>query len=297
MMWKVAPSYQKATIVRVNENDKKAYIEQKCDRCGGRGLIAARVENGHIIPIPVDGGVCYKCNGTGTIGIWVKAYTEKEYKSYVAAQEKAKERKAKAAEEKKQALMKESEENKKEKLVEFGYDPENPVIYMIVGNTYSIKDELKEMGCRFDRALGWYSAHPIEIPEGYFIATLPFDEAFDWNALNKRFYIKEGVKEVAEAAQMKVMPESKSEYIGEVKDRLRDLSVTLTGVRQMDGYYGTTTIYTFEMGDNVLVWMTSTSQNIEVGEHVLLTGTVKEHSEFRGVKQTKLSRCKIVKGA
>ena len=297
MEWKVAPSYQNATIVKVDSVNKKAYIKETCDRCGGRGIVAARVENGKIVPIPVDGGICYKCGGAGFISKWVKAYTDKEYDAYLNSREKARQKRQQAAEDKKQSLIDNSEANKLALLEEFGYDTKNPTIYMIVGNTYSIKDDLKAKGCHFEKILGWYCSHPIDVPEEFYVATVAFDDIFDWNPYTKRFSIKEGASKVAEAAQISVLPESKSEYIGEVKDRLRDMKVTLTGARTMDGYYGTTTIYTFDFNDNILVWMTSTSQDIEVGDEVLLTGTVKQHKEFRGVKQTQLSRCKITKGA
>ena len=59
MKYMVAPSYKNASIVEINEETKKAYIKITCDRCGGRGIVASRIENGKIIPIPVDEGICY----------------------------------------------------------------------------------------------------------------------------------------------------------------------------------------------------------------------------------------------
>lgn len=43
---------------------------------------------------------------------------------------------------------------------------------------------------------------------------------------------------------------------------------------------------------NVFVWMTSTCR-ISVGEYVELTGKVKSHDIYDGVKQTRIARCKI----
>jgi hypothetical protein len=40
---------------------------------------------------------------------------------------------------------------------------------------------------------------------------------------------------------------------------------------------------------------TSCKYDVEIGDHILLTGTVKEHSEYKGVKQTKMSRCILKK--
>lgn len=164
MKWMVAPSYANATIKKVNEDTHKAYIEDTCDRCGGRGIIVARVENGQPIPIPVDGGVCYKCGGSGKIQKWVKAYTESEYDSYIKATERRKARSAEIAEQKRQEELNKREAKRIEWMRTQGYDVTNPVVHIVAGgNTYDIKDELKAAGCRFDRALGWYSTHEISV--------------------------------------------------------------------------------------------------------------------------------------
>ena len=294
----VAPSYANAEILKIDEKTKKAYIKEKCPRCGGLGFIVSRVENGQMIPIPVDGGICYKCNSEKYIYKWVKAYTEEEMNKYLASQERVKERKAEKAELERQEKLNKSKENQEALLVKWGYDVENPLIWLIGGgSTYEIKDQLKEMGCKFNPAFGWYSNHPIDVPTGYRIVSINFYDAYVWYPLSKRFELKDNAKEIADAAKATLEPESHSEYIGEIKERLRDLKVTLTAVRSFDSFYGTSFIYTFTYGENVLVWITSSCKDIEEGEEILLTGTVKEHSEYKGIKQTKLSRCIIKKEA
>lgn len=52
-------------------------------------------------------------------------------------------------------------------------------------------------------------------------------------------------------------------------------------------------IYKFKAGNDILVWNTTSFQDLEQGKHYMVRGTVKEHSEYRGEKQTALSRCKI----
>lgn len=290
----VAPSYQSATIVKVNEETHKALIEEKCPRCSGLGFIVSRVENGQYIPIPVDGGICYQCNGEKIVSKWVKAYTEKEYEKYVASQKRAKERKVEAAEARRVQALAQSEENRKSRLVEWGYDPENPLIWLVGGgNTYEIKDWLKEQGCKFCKELGWYSCKPLDVPVGYGMVSVKFEDVYEWFPMTKRFELKENAKECADAALSALLPESKSEYIGSIKERIRDLEVEVTGSREISGYYGISTVYTFANGDNVLTWITSSCKDIKVGDHVLLTGTVKEHKLYNGVKQTILSRCII----
>lgn len=86
--------------------------------------------------------------------------------------------------------------------------------------------------------------------------------------------------------------ESKSEWIGEIKERLRDLRVTLTGRRECSGMYGDSVLFTFEdEAENILTWFTTRPPEIEVGHSYLLTGTVKKFTEYNRVKQTQLNRC------
>jgi hypothetical protein len=70
--------------------------------------------------------------------------------------------------------------------------------------------------------------------------------------------------------------------------------------------YGTTTIYihTFKIGDDTVIWKTGSTlgrwndkdewESIEEGSQVHLKGTIKEHSEYKGEKQTVLTRCRLV---
>ena len=285
MTWYVAPSYQHAKIVKVDEEIRKAYITETCWKCGGSGEYAWF-------------GTCFACGGSGHIDKWVKAYTKEELDKYVVAQEKAKERREKKAEQARQEKLNNSDENRKELLAKWGYDPENPLIWLVGGgSTFEIKDWLKEQGCKFCKELGWYSCKELDVPEGYTMVSINFMDVYDWFPMVKRFEIKENAKEIADAALATLMPESHSEYVGEVKERVRDLDVTLTSARSFDGFYGTNFIYTFDYKENVLIWITSSCKDIEVGDKLLLTGTIKEHETYKGVKQTKLSRCVIKKGA
>lgn len=90
-----------------------------------------------------------------------------------------------------------------------------------------------------------------------------------------------------------------SQYVGEVGGKV-DLQVTYIGSphfeRKSFGGYGTETCYIHTFKDasgNKLVWKTGKYAQIEEGATVHLAGTIKEHSEYKGEKQTSLIRCKI----
>ena len=247
--WKVAPSYSNSSIEKVNEKEKKAYIKMECPRCSGLGIIVSRVENGHIVPIPVDGGVCYQCNGKKVIHKWVKVYTEKEYDRYIANQTKAKERKQAKWEAKMAKLEADSEINKKETLAKMGFDVENPMIYVIIGgNTYNVKEEIKERGGRYNATFGWHYTSNNEPPHGFTTIAIPIDSVYEWFPRIKKFMLKDTAKVVVEEAKKTALPPSKSEYIGEEKERMRDLIVTLTDARPVESRFGTSILFTLKQG-------------------------------------------------
>ena len=78
----VADSYKNMKVISEpfeNEKGKMVVkVEETCDRCGGLGFVVSRVENGKPIPIPVDGGICYKYNGTKVVAKIVRGCSEKK---------------------------------------------------------------------------------------------------------------------------------------------------------------------------------------------------------------------------
>lgn len=175
-----------------------------------------------------------------------------------------------------------------------GFNTETEVTYVIWGDdTYSIKDWLKEQGCKFNPVLKWHSPVQFDLPEGFGMIAFQFDELAEWdeNCFDVFFY--EDAKAKVERKVREAEGPSLSEFVGEVGERLRNLTAVYKSCRGFMGKYGWTNIYTFQSGENILVWFTATDCDLEYGTIVDLTGTVKKHEEFRGVKTTQLSRCII----
>lgn len=87
---------------------------------------------------------------------------------------------------------------------------------------------------------------------------------------------------------------SGSEYVGTVGDRVKGLLVRVIRRKVLEGgQFGPTTMYRMlDMQGNVLVWFSSRDV-MDEGEWYTLTGTVKRHEEYEGVKQTQLTRCAV----
>jgi len=85
--------------------------------------------------------------------------------------------------------------------------------------------------------------------------------------------------------------QSCSEYLGEVGKRLDVAVKEMHIVTSWESVYGTTFVYKIvDTCGNILTWKTSVMVPDEVKT---LKGTVKAHSEYRGVRQTELTRCKV----
>ena len=289
----VAKSYRGAERVgEPFEKNGKPYqrIKEKCDRCSGHGIIVARVENGQLIPIPVDNGVCYACGGRGYFIKEVRLYTEKEMESMERANEKARQKK----EAEREAKMKaEFAGNRIKWLEENGFNADE-VTYIYAGaDSYQIKDELKEAGFRFSGTLKWHKATRDEKYADNLIE-VKLDDLAQWSAWGKASFNPDAQKIVEEKIAA-VQPESTSEWIGEVGDKVKDIKVQLIRKYSMDGRYGLTTLYSFQdESGNILNWWTTSYKEIEVGQWTTIkTATIKKLDEYKGVKQTVLTRARL----
>ncbi len=99
------------------------------------------------------------------------------------------------------------------------------------------------------------------------------------------------MKEQQEREQLRNEAKGNSEYVGNVGDKLTVDVKESKLITSWQTVYGMTFLYKFLTADNnVLVWKASKSYE---GEPKRITGTVKDHKEYDGEKQTILTRCKI----
>ena len=85
--------------------------------------------------------------------------------------------------------------------------------------------------------------------------------------------------------------DSNSSFVGNVGERVTFEVQLIECVASWDTQYGVTFVYKMVDADgNVYTWKTGKSV---ANKKATVIGTVKEHKEFRGIKQTELTRCKI----
>lgn len=183
---------------------------------------------------------------------------------------------------------------KKDWLTLHGFN-ENGETYCVFGDdTYAIKDWLKEKGCKFDPVFKWHSPEPLDMPIGYGMFGVSYNDFMQWEESNSSMLFYEDAKaRIEKKFQEAQGPSSSQYYEGEVGERVYNITAVFKSHRGFMGKFGYTNIYTFNAGDAVLVWFTATEQDIEIGSPLLLTFTIKAFQEFRGVRTTQITRAKI----
>lgn len=98
------------------------------------------------------------------------------------------------------------------------------------------------------------------------------------------------LKEKEEAIKVAARREQSGVHVGVVGGKLVNWEVEKVSSAGFDTEYGYTFFHRFvDKSGNVLVWRTTTE--LDNGKY-LLSGTVKAHDEFKGEKQTNMTRCK-----
>ena len=87
--------------------------------------------------------------------------------------------------------------------------------------------------------------------------------------------------------------ERESKFVGEVG--VRDtFALTYTKTVSYEGAFGTGYMYFFrDKDENVFMWGTNKFLEFEKNEELEIIGTIKEHKEYKDIKQTIITRCKI----
>ena len=290
MEYTTAASYrdwEKVGTPLIKEGKMYQKVKQTCDRCC-KGVYVCRIENGQPVPHPAYGGVCLKCGGTGFLTKEVRLYTLEEAEKMDAANERAR---AKKEAERRAKMEAEFEQNKIKWLEKNNFNKEGKT-YVVTGDSYSIKDELKSAGFIYDKVLRWHKADPGDYAGRCVEVSL--EDICEWSAWGEAHYLtsaQDFVNKLICPAEDETTP---SEWVGTIGEKYLD---TVTFVRKgwCDTRFGGSNIYSFkDEAGNELTWFTSTLLDKEVGEVFKIRGTIKSHNEYKGKKSTILTRVKVV---
>lgn len=241
-----------------------------CDKCGGSGY------QHNVGWLRADNGVgrCFKCNGVG--------FTTKD-RRILTDREKAQRERAKVRKEEKKLEAENQRQKEFKKFLE-----ENPITYICIDKkSYDERENLKAVGYRWI-GQNWVGQEKTDL-ESIEVETKKVVESI--NEYGKLVYNIVAIKEAIENHKRK---SSRSEYVGNVGEKV-DTEVIVEKMIMFESRYGYIHLYIMkDTEENILVWKTSKLLNVEINDKIKIIGKIKSHNEYGGIKQTELTRCKIV---
>lgn len=237
-------------------------VKIRCGHCGGSGYY-----NGF--------GECFKCHGAGYEIKDVRLYTNEEWNSL----QKQKQVDALAVAHNQESVI-ETEKSRWLKRNNFAI---NGPTYIILGNTYPIKDKLKENGFRFSPELLWHGPQKVEglLPKDclYFETGV---QDLVWDENQKIYVLSAGLRNVIanSAIKKKSIKGDKDNkdglFVGAEGERLIK-KVKLVDVKyDLETYSATYTFKTTDE-DKTLIWNTHADIEAEVDEIFPMGFTVKRN--------------------
>lgn len=164
-------------------------------------------------------------------------------------------------------------------------------ITIFKGDTYALLDWFRESNCRYHNYFGWYVISEEEIPENVPAGIEPIQLKWEDIAIVEDDCLK-NEEQIKKHIDSLIYEKSSSKHQGKIGERL-ELTLTVKKVIEKEGYYGNSAFHIFsDKEGNIYTWNTS-SKILEVGRTYHLKGTVREHTCFRNINQTNLTRCAI----
>lgn len=181
--------------------------------------------------------------------------------------------------------------------------------WIVLGNTYPIKDELKKKGARFNGELKHWIL-PVE-DKKYSLYKISADDLFekdrfsgiwDYRSLKDTSYLIAELKNKDEAivkadlekSDPGMAPRTKLSAIytvgAKVNIDIKSMQLKSTGVSAFGPYY----LYEIiDLAGYQFIWYSSRELDLSL-EPSRLIGTIKDFKEYYGIEQCILTRCKIV---
>lgn len=279
--------FENISFEKEDKNHTKYYkiTHTCCPRCGGNGKL---YEYRHI-----DEGVCYKCLGSGyfeqseTIKVLTDVYFDK------------------LTQKRNEKLLEKAKKVNKTFLINHGFDEDGNGFAIVGSNTLKIKDTLKEIGCKWTPSINcWVSPKEHSIDNVEFVPVSAsdiydinkFGEYLQWATSSKLSLTKKTIDTILTALKEKELKEIHSEYVGEIGKRM-EFKLILQKTNYYESYFGVTTYYTFNDNDgNIFIWKASGCplSEIALGTLINIKGTIKEHKEYNGIKETIINRCSLM---
>lgn len=99
-------------------------------------------------------------------------------------------------------------------------------------------------------------------------------------------------KKNQQSIERQAAAESVSDFVGAVGDKIELVDVKPECVYSVDSTWGVYYKYRFVFNNNIIIW--GTSRDLNCDSLFTIKGTVKSHDTYKGIKQTEITRCKVL---
>lgn len=261
--YRTADKYKNAEqITQPFQINGKVYtkVKIKCSHCGGSGSY-----NGF--------GECFKCHGTGYEIKDVRLYTNEEWDKI----QKQKQIDALAVAHNQETVV----ETVKTRWLKTNNFAINGPTYVVLGNTYPIKDKLKENGFRFSPDLLWHGPKKVEglLPSDCYYYETGVQDLI-WDEDQKTYLLSTKLREIIansnpKKKSIKTDDDNKDGlFVGAKGERLVK-KVQLVDVKYDVKTFSATYIFKIIEENKTIIWDTQAEIEAKVGEIFPMGFTVK----------------------
>lgn len=171
----------------------------------------------------------------------------------------------------------------------------------VIRKASELEDEMKTVnfdaseehhGAKVDSIIEF--VNNMEDDSSYVISIKSLANSYYFNSKFKGFVASMVICYNKEVERKEAAQNNPSKFVGNIGDKLEAEFNKFEVVASWEGQYGSTWVYKFVTTDgNILIWKSSKwiSSNKTKKGHVKFT--VKDHTEFRGIHQTEVTRCRI----
>lgn len=165
-------------------------------------------------------------------------------------------------------------------------------VYIFKGDTYANLEWFQESIARYCRLWGWYIRSVDQLPADLPVGIEPIKLFWDDIGDDTGWLLDD--QKIINHVQTLLFEESKSQYQGEVGERLERTLTVKKAIPGENRYGKYTTHIMTDADENEYMWVTS-AKTWGVGEVYNLKGTVKSHAMYKNSKVTILTRCALIK--
>ena len=166
--------------------------------------------------------------------------------------------------------------------------------YVFKGESYSIKDELKAAGFKYNSTLKW---HKAEFDPNYAdrLVKVELNQVVEMSAWGQGHYKADAADFINKLTVQEREVNTASQWLATPGEYIKDHIVKLVRKGSFNGRYGVTNVITFEDRDrNLITWFTTTNPPFVIGDELkIVTAKVKDLNEYRGERATVITRPRL----